>query len=180
MPAATPSPASAASGHPASAALGSIDVPPDRDPNPEADVPAPLRRRTVALISVGATLLGAAALVGTAWAAAKLLDGAGRSEAFRECEIDTTLSGLQGYCVVASVYPEGPVSSRREYLEIAPVVSGALLDYRFVAGYPFTGDPGQELDVDWSTIDVALTVVEPRSGTSITYPADDYGYGTGR
>lgn len=132
----------------------------------------------VALLSSLLTAVVLLLVVGVGWVTLKALDGIGREELWQDCSTDPTSSGLQGYCVVVSRYPATPAHSERTYLEIAAVRDGAADDYRFVASYPFlAGDAGARLDVDWSAQEREIVVTDPRSGTSITYPAAQYAGG---
>lgn len=130
-----------------------------------------------ALSSVG-TAVVVLLLVTLAWGGLKLLDGLGREELWTDCDTDPTLSGLQGYCVVVSRYPATPVHSERTRLEITAVHDGAENDYRFVAGYPFPDSAaGSALEVDWSSVDERVVVTDPRTGSTITYTAEQYAGG---
>jgi len=137
-----------------------------------------MSRTKVAVLSSGVTTAVVLLAVALAWGGLKLLDGMGRQDLWKQCETDPTLSGLQGYCVVISRYPATPVHSERTYLEIAAVHDGAENDYRFVAGYPFlASDAGTALDVDWSAVGEQIVITDPRTRSTITYPAGQYADG---
>jgi hypothetical protein len=137
-----------------------------------------MSRTKVAVVSSAVTAVVVLVVVTVAWSGLKLLDGIGRQDLWKDCETDPTLSGLQGYCVVVSRYPATPVHSDRTHLEITAVHDGAENDYRFVAGYPFlASDAGTALDVDWSAVDDRIVVTDPRTGSTITYTAQQYAGG---
>ncbi|TQK72363.1 MULTISPECIES: hypothetical protein [unclassified Nocardioides] len=137
-----------------------------------------MSRTKVAALSSAGTAVVVLLLVTLAWGGLKLLDGLGREELWTDCDTDPTLSGLQGYCVVVSRYPATPVRSERTHLEITAVHDGAENDYRFVAAYPFLdSEAGSPLEVDWSSVDQRVVVTDPRTGSTITYTAEQYAGG---
>ena len=137
-----------------------------------------MTRTKVAVLASVVTACTLLLLGAGAWGGLKLADGWGREELWRDCSIDASLSGLQGYCVVVSRYPATPVHSRRTFLEIAPVRDGKPDDYRFVAAYPFAdSSAGDPLEVDWSALDQRVEVADPETGARITYTAEQYAGG---
>lgn len=134
-----------------------------------------MSRTKVAVVSSAVTAVVVMVLVTVGWGGLKLLDGVGREELWTDCDTDPTLSGVQGYCVVVSRYPATPVHSQRTYLEVAAVHDGAENDHRFVAGYPFlVSDAGTALEVDWSAVADRIVVTDPRTGSTVTYTAQQY------
>lgn len=132
----------------------------------------------MAVVSSAVTTAVVLVLVTAVWGGLKLLDGIGRRDLWKDCATDPTLSGLQGYCVIVSRYPATPAHSERTYLEIAAVHDGAENDYRFVAGYPFLdSDAGTALEVDWSAVAERVVVTDPRTGSTVTYTAQQYAGG---
>lgn len=137
-----------------------------------------MSRTKVAVVSSAVTTMVVLVVVTLAWGGLKLLDGIGRQDLWKGCRTDPTLSGPQGYCVVVSRYPATPVQSERTYLEITAVHDGAVNDYRFVAGYPFlAADAGTALVVHWAAVDKRIVVTDPRTGSTVTYTAEQYAGG---
>lgn len=137
-----------------------------------------MSRTKTAVVASAVTTVVVLVLVTLVGGGLKLLDGVGREELWTDCDTDPTLSGLQGYCLVVSRHPATPVHSERTHLEIAAVHDGAPNDYRFVAGYPFPDSAaGAELEVDWSTVAERIVVTDPRTGSTITYTAEQYAGG---
>ncbi|TYL49911.1 hypothetical protein FXB39_11540 [Nocardioides sp. BGMRC 2183] len=134
-----------------------------------------MSRSRVALLSVGVTIVVTLLLVAVSWAAMKLIHGAGRHQLLEECDVDPTLSGMQGYCVTVVRYPSTPVDSERVNLEIAAVHDGAASSHRLVLAYPFDRSrPGDPLEIDLSESEEQIVVTDPSTGSSITYTADQY------
>ncbi len=128
----------------------------------------------VAVVSSAVTTVVVLLLVTGVWVGLKALDGYGREVLWSECSGET-VSGAEGYCVVVSRYPATPAHSERFRLEIAQLVSGTLNPYRFVGGYPFLeSEAGSPLQVDWSAPEERVVVTDPRTGSTITYLADQY------
>ena len=136
-------------------------------------------RTRVALLSAALTAVTVVGLITVVGLGLKWFgDGLGREELFESCEVDPTLSGKQGYCVVVSRYPATPVHSQRTRLEVAAVYDGARSDYRFVVGYPFSeSSAGEDLQVDWSQVEERIAVTDERTGSTATYTIEQYGGG---